>query len=462
MAIEATAVKAQLLTDDKKLSVEATCASKDSLLIRFLDGSGLDGDVEFDNLNILVNDKDIELGPCRFILEPTPDGYAGRLVCLGDSYGFERFIVSNIKEKLKASFVNLPTILAYKDNISPAFKDYTANLNYDLSVFKKMFDDLDAEHSDAPPEIREVVQKAIIETEGPRFKKFLDEKLEELAGLVAGFTREEHKRHGYYFRRQLWHFILCSDLIARGNLKPRGYSGDSKMMSMIYANDYRGESTFSKLLFKHSTEHYGAQAVRNRKKLVAEKVRELGHKLGDRPGGRLRILSVASGAAVEMADIFQSAEDCDKYELSLLDQDRLALAEAAELVEELQARFGTEIRVNYLNYSVRTMLASRQFREGLGQYDFIYSMGLFDYLTPRVAAAVLAKMAQVLKPGGEMIIGNFHVSNPSKYYMEYWLDWVLYYRTEDEFKSLVGENWAGDVDVFFEDTGCQMFLCIKN
>jgi hypothetical protein len=60
-----------------------------------------------------------------------------------------------------------------------------------------------------------------------------------------------------------------------------------------------------------------------------------------------------------------------------------------------------------------------------------------------------------------MIIGNFHVSNPSRYYMEYWLDWVLYYRTEDDFKSLLKDVPSAEVDLFFEDNRVQMFLHVK-
>ena len=78
-------------------------------------------------------------------------------------------------------------------------------------------------------------------------------------------------------------------------------------------------------------------------------------------------------------------------------------------------------------------------------------MGLFDYLTPPVARAVLEKLYQLLKPGGELMIGNFHVSNPSKYYMEYWADWVLYYRTEEEFRDLPKDPTTAKVSLFFID-----------
>ena len=88
-------------------------------------------------------------------------------------------------------------------------------------------------------------------------------------------------------------------------------------------------------------------------------------------------------------------------------------------------------------------------------------MGLFDFLTPPAARVVLSKLFQLLTPGGEMIIGNFHVSNPSIIYMEYWLDWVLYCRTEEEFKRLLSSEPTAQSSVFFENTGSQMFLHVK-
>jgi extracellular factor (EF) 3-hydroxypalmitic acid methyl ester biosynthesis protein len=107
------------------------------------------------------------------------------------------------------------------------------------------------------------------------------------------------------------------------------------------------------------------------------------------------------------------------------------------------------------------MLASNRLKAKWGLFDYIYSMGLFDYLTPPVASAVLGKLYKVLKPGGTMLIGNFHVSNSSRYYMEYWLDWVLYYRTEEEFTDLLGNVGSEEATVFFEDSGSQMFLQVE-
>ena len=212
---------------------------------------------------------------------------------------------------------------------------------------------------------------------------------------------------------------------------------------------------------KHPLDHPGAQAVRNRRVLIAKKLSEIKMRYGNHPGEKCKVLSVACGPAFELNDLLSSPEDCDVFNFSLLDQDKYALLEAAIIVDHLEKKLGRRIKVNYLNESVRTMLATPHLEGKWGQFDFVYSMGLFDYLTPPVASAVIKKLYELLIPGGEMVIGNFHVSNPSRHYMEYWLDWVLYYRNELEFKELLGGISSAETKVSFEDTKVQMFLHVR-
>ena len=454
-------IEASLILSGETIPVEASYSSKFSLWVRFPDSRSFMDGQEFSQLIIRIKGENIDLGSCRLISEANIEGYAGRLIFIRDIYDVESLLYDHEVVKLQSAFLNLPLVLPYKDRISQAFKNYTADLTYDLCLYKGQFDAVDAEHRDEPENIRKMIQKAIMYTEGQRFFHYLDERLAELEDLVADFSPEEHERHGFYFRKQLFNYILSSKFMARTNLKPRGYSGDSEMMTMLYQNDYQGDSTFEKLMHKHPCEHPAAQAVRNRRRLVTRYLRELGEKAHLSPENRLRILSVACGTAAEIDDILLVAEDCCKYRFTLFDQDRQALLDSADMIYQKEKDQNTKINVEYLNESVRTMLAASSLKGKWGQYDFIYSMGLFDYLTPPVAKAVLGKMYELLAPGGEMIIGNFHVSNPSKVYMEYWLDWVLYYRTEKDFLELVPDTTPSEADVFFEETKSQMFLKVK-
>jgi len=162
-----------------------------------------------------------------------------------------------------------------------------------------------------------------------------------------------------------------------------------------------------------------------------------------------------------LEEVIKSAQDSDKYHFTLLDQDALAHAEAADLVNKIEENFGCNLDVDHLNCSVRTMLFSRKLAKKIGQFDFIYSMGLFDYLAAPVAKAVLNNLFRLLKPGGKMVIGNFHISNPSKYYMEYWCDWALFHRTEEEFVNMLENCESTKISVLFEDTRSQMFLHVQ-
>lgn len=461
MEQETSTIRASLGRGNEYIPIDTKCASKYSLLIRFLNHDRFVDGTEFSKLLVHNDGEEFELGPCRFISEPNIDGYDGLLIFTDDVYDLQNLFSNNRLVTLQNAFINLPLVLAHKDEIRQSFKDYTATLAYDLNVYKSLFDELDAEYSDEAKHIKEAVQKAIINTEGVRFMRFLDEKLDELGQIVADFSKEEHERHGFYFRKLLWSIIMCSPFMRRTNLKPRGYSGDSKMMRMLYVNDYEGDTTFSKLMHKHPLEHPAARAVRHRRRLTTQMLCEIRNNHLVSSEEKLKVLSVACGSAFEMQDILLSPEDCEKYHFTLLDQDRYALYEAAILADQMEKQLGAKVYVDYLNESVRTMLATHQLTERWGQFDFIYSMGLFDYLTPPVATAVLGKLYQILKPGGNMLIGNFHVSNPSRCYMEYWLDWVLYYRTEEEFIGLLGDAPSAKASVFFEDTRSQMFLHVE-
>jgi extracellular factor (EF) 3-hydroxypalmitic acid methyl ester biosynthesis protein len=458
MEEQVAAVDAWVLSGKKKHPLTARYASKYSLWVRFQDPAVFKDGSEFSELIIQREDATFELGPCRLISEPNIEGYSGRLVLSRDFHDLESLLFHGKQIKLQTSFLNLSSLLDHKASVLQSFKDYAADLSYDLNVYKTLFDTLDTEYRGEPENIRRIVQQAILREEGRAFMGFLDQKLAELERLVAGLSKTEREEHGFYLRKLLWNIILCSPIMTRTNLKPRGYAGDSEMMRMIYSNDYEGDSTFSKLMHKHPVEQPAADAVRNRRAFVAEWVRR--YRTGASASGRkrLQILSVACGPAFELWDLLDSPRTCQQLHFTLFDQDSYALLEAARVVDQIEKAMDVKLSVEYLRESVRTMLFTQQLVQRWGQYNLIYSMGLFDYLTPPVAVAVLGRLYQLLLPGGQMVVGNFHPSNKSRVYMDYWLDWVLYYRTEAELLELAPELPGAELSVTADPSGIQLFL----
>ncbi len=452
--------KTFLLHGTRKVPIRPEIASKYSLFFRYLESQPLTESEEPVNLLIRNNGQSVVLGPCRILPEPGADGQAGRLVFIDEIYDIPCLLNKNKVIKLQGLFHDLPQALARKEKITQPFKDYVANLVYDLQIYRQIFDQLDSQTSEEPEEVRRAVQEAIIRTEGPLFRQFLQRSIDDLIDLTDGFTPRDHQLHGFYFRNHLREFILSCPFAARAVLKPRGYAGDSEQMRMIYLNEYQGKSTFSKLLHKHAVEHAASQSVRNRIALITQMISD--YRYNSRKGdSKIDVLSVGSGAAFELNNLFKSSVDCSRFNVVLFDQDPIAIEEARSLAGAIEEKIGATPEICYIQGSVRTMLFSRKLMEPWGKFDFIYALGLFDYLSTRVARAVLSRLYRLLKPGGELVIGNFNVSNPSRYYMAYWGDWALIHRTEDEFRSLFPETQEASVRHFYDETGCQMFMAIN-
>lgn len=453
--------KAFLVQGTTKFPINAERASKYSLFFRYADDRRLSDSNQPVNLLIQNNGDSFQIGPCRILTERDLNGYSGCLVFCDTVYEIPSLLYDKKVVKLQSAFKDLARIKERKQRIRGIFKQYTSDLTYDLSVYKKIFDDLDFKYREEPKAVKDSIQKAIIQSEGQNFLRFFHEKVEELNHIIKGFNRREHQQHGFYFRKQLWHFILCCALMTRTNLKPRGYAGDSEMMRMIYLDDYQGDTTFCKLMQKYTVGVPAAQSVRNRRTLITNKLHNFRETACIAPLKKLRVLSVACGPAFELSDILVSPHDFATCHFTLLDQDPLALEEAEAHISCIEKSSQRRVQAEYINMSVRLMLAGEPAFGNLGNFQFIYSMGLFDYLNTPVAKAIIEKLYRLLAPGGEMVVGNFHVSNPSRYFMEYWGDWYLIHRTEEELKELLPEPSGAKVSIIFENTGSQMFLVAR-
>jgi extracellular factor (EF) 3-hydroxypalmitic acid methyl ester biosynthesis protein len=447
--------------DGARIAITAAYASRLSLFVNFNRGEEINDGIEFNGLVLNISDQEVEFSKCRFYSERTHKGFMGLLIFIDDVYDFKNIIFNQKFVNIQTSFNNLPLVLSQKDQIKDSFKNYTSKVVYDFAVYKYFFDDLDRKYVNESKKVRQIAQEILIKKEGGKFMQFFDSTLKELEGEIADFDKKDHQSHGFYFRKQVWEFILGSEFLRRTNLKPRGYVGDSQMIFMCYENDYRGNFVFNKLIHKHPLETEAGHAVRNRRIFIPQVLRRVQKEFSGLPKWGFKFMSVACGSAVELQDVFMTADDSEAFHCVLFDQDVRALHEAKEGIEQIIKTRGIHSKIDYLNESVRTMLRNQQLFERWGQFHFIYSLGLFDYLTPPVAKRVLKKLYDLLLPGGQLLIGNFHINNPNRYYMEYWMDWVVYYRTEEAFADLSNDIQGAESSVFYDETGIQMFLNVR-
>jgi extracellular factor (EF) 3-hydroxypalmitic acid methyl ester biosynthesis protein len=306
----------------------------------------------------------------------------------------------------------------------------------------------------------DVAPDQVASAHAPAFFCFLDASHAELEAVTRHLDAEQQHAAGAHLRTRLAPWLMRSRFLARTIERPRGYAGDAEMMRMVYERRFEGRTTFDKLMHRHPVESAAAQAVRNRRELIPRLLREVDQGVGAL-GDRLAVLSVACGPAWELRDLYRGAADATRFRCTLLDQDAEALDTARSGLAELERAFGRELPATFVEESVKTLLRSAATRASLGRFHFVYSMGLYDYLPEPVARRLTHLLFEMIEPHGTLVIGNYHVANPTRTYMQYWMNWPLEYRTEEQLLSLAPTGAGARSSLSFDGTRSQMFLRVE-
>ncbi len=214
-----------------------------------------------------------------------------------------------------------------------------------------------------------------------------------------------------------------SPFMKRCLIKPQGYAGDYQMMNYIYDDDiFNAQTNMGKFLNYFLFSSPAATAVRNRAKIIQGFIQ---YKLLQ--DLTLSVASIASGPAREVSSmtklLFGDLKEA-KIIWTLLDQDPDSLAYAKQNIPA-----SPNIVPKFLEAGIKQLLRKKV---SLDLQDIIYSLGLFDYLEERVAVMLIKNLYAFLKPGGTLLVGNFHPRNPLRVLMEGALEWFLIHRTEEE------------------------------
>jgi len=198
-----------------------------------------------------------------------------------------------------------------------------------------------------------------------------------------------------------------------------------------------------------------ARAVRHRKDLVKRWLTELIESRRN-VGRPLRILSVAAGPAQELVELLAEIREPPQMQIVLFDQDKGALAYA---FRRLKPAAPAPVQILYLHDSIKRLLRDSQIFASFGEFDAIYSAGLFDYLQGPTAVVLMRNLFVRLAPEGRLLVGNMAPENPTRWIMEHHLDWQLIYRSRGELAE-AARRAAPDarIRILEEETGVNPFV----
>jgi SAM-dependent methyltransferase len=233
--------------------------------------------------------------------------------------------------------------------------------------------------------------------------------------------------------------------------KPRGYAGDAEMMDFIYGRedgwDRPAAEPVGQRVFEYTTLSAASEGVRARRAFVAAAIDRLAEERS-----RPHILSIAAGHLRE-ASLSAAVRRRRTGRFVALDADALS---------------AQEVRDCYAPYGVETVTAS--FRRllsrsgGAGEFDLVYSTGLFDYLNERTGRRLVAAMFRMLRPGGSLLVANFLPDVRDIGYMETCMDWNLIYRSRRdmiELTTLIPESEIKKIEITSEECKNIIFLQLK-
>ena len=239
--------------------------------------------------------------------------------------------------------------------------------------------------------------------------------------------------------------------------KPLGYAGDFKIIDDIYQNEPRTQG-MDRLFDNYFQMSAISVAVRNRKEDFKRIIADF---INHQPKRRLRIMNLASGSSRELKELIalnrylvkRVAFDCYDSEQKAVDYARSLLSGFPN--------------VNFIKLNAIRIALSRNINRLVNKrYDLIYSTGLFDYFSDRIAVAVVQNLKKLLVKEGVMAIANVRdkYSNPSVHFMEWAGGWDLVYRSDDTFKEIftkAGFN-EQDLEIQYEQQGIMQYIIAVN
>jgi hypothetical protein len=240
-----------------------------------------------------------------------------------------------------------------------------------------------------------------------------------------------------YSLRQLDTFLMLAPWMHRARHKPLGYPGDFEVMNGLYGRHFSGATLFAKALNLAFVSTPAAEAVRRRKDLIKARLSAAldEHAIRGRP---LRVLSIAAGPAEEVLELLEERTSIEvPLEIVLFDQDKSALAFSyGRLSRSVAARWQGRVRVVHLQDSITHLLRGAASLKQAGEFHAVYASGLFDYLQEHTWVSLCRTLYETVAPGGWLCLGNMVPSCPTRWVMEFHLDWQLEYREREELTRL--------------------------
>jgi len=258
----------------------------------------------------------------------------------------------------------------------------------------------------------------------------LDTHFKNIWRCVENIVPEDYDVHLRYYWDMLGYHLIDSFEIGRFvRRKPLGYAGDFMVMNYFYdfIDQYLGESSYEKLMNHYSSNIPIADSLVERKEFFKQKILDV---MAEKEP--VRILSVASGSARELMELVEEAKIDKPLYFDCLDVEQEAFEYIKKALEKINTENKKNLHIRFIRASFLDLIKGRDIPDLFKKYDFVYSSGMFDYLTDRMARKLISYMFGLLETSASLVVTNARKEDYHRAYYEMLGGWKLSHRSDKE------------------------------
>ena len=396
-------------------------------------------------------------------------GVACMVTLVDDGWRSGKAAAANGSGEIAARFAEFLDGSRFSLFILPEFKTVVADLQMVLFDLQHWIARLEFDHRAGCNRQDADLQRLIVEELRQPALPVLHAAFDRFEQVAAAVPLSAFAAHAAYAKRQLHPLVLCAPFMYRTFAKPLGYPGDYEMVDMMMRSPLEGGSAYAKLLNTYFLDTAPVIAHRNRLQLLQKMLFEEACR-GLRTGQPLKVFNLGCGPAREIQDFLIRHEVSNVCDFTLLDFNDETLQHTQAVLNGIKRQHTRRTQFQAVRKSVMQVIKESGRHDSMFSrpgFDVVYCAGLFDYLTDDICQKLLSIFHRMLKPDGLLVFTNVDVYNPSRNWMEFVVDWFLFYRSSVDSKCLVSRAFPPELRsapwlITADSTSTNVFVSLRN
>ncbi|MCP4050990.1 MAG: class I SAM-dependent methyltransferase [bacterium] len=263
--------------------------------------------------------------------------------------------------------------------------------------------------------------------------------LEEAISKYETTARKEKIKN--IFRGKIYYYYNQSVTVSRAFGKPFGYPGDYILLQYLYDNKIVSKTNIGKYYDQMFLTDPLSIAVIDRVNIMSKKI---GEYIISSKKSEINILNIASGSGFDLVNLIKH-----KYEKTVniycFDQELYSLLYCNNRLKDANEK----INFKFFKEDIKNFF--KNWNQDI-KFDYIYNIGLADYLPDRILKALMQHAINLLQKNGTFVLAHKDYTKFPYQFPSWTCNWNFFHRSLNDYHNFIKENLTGfsSYDITFE------------